>query len=95
MTSPVSLNTLPSPTEVPDSKPRDLAGAARQFEALLLSQLLKSACDAATLIGGEPGVAECTAVEMAQEQFANALAEQGGLGLARMIVNSTAAQSKG
>ena len=93
MTTPVSLNTSSSQA-VPESRPRDLAGAAKQFEALLLSQLLKSACDPATLTGGEPGVAECTAIEMAQEHFATALAEQGGLGLARMITTSTAARSE-
>ncbi|MDZ4796865.1 MAG: hypothetical protein SGI92_01780 [Bryobacteraceae bacterium] len=93
MTSPVSLNTSSSATSVPESKTRDIAGAARQFEALLISQLLKSSCDAATLIGGEPGAADTTAVEMAQEHFANALAEQGGLGLARMITTTMAARA--
>lgn len=88
MTPTVSLISASS-AAAQEQKPRDLAAAAKQFEALLLSQLLKSACDAATLTGGEPDVASCTAIEMAQEHFANALAEQGGLGLARMITDST------
>jgi Rod binding domain-containing protein len=84
MISPV---TSPS-TSVPESQPRDIAGAARQFEALLLTQLLKSACDPQTMTGGDPDAGSCTAIEMAQEQFASALASQGGLGLARMISKS-------
>ncbi len=71
-----------------ESRPRDIAGAARQFEAMLLSELLKAACDPQTMTGGEPDAGACTAIQMAQEQFANALASQGGLGLARMIENA-------
>lgn len=95
MTSSVTINTPSSTTAIPESKTRDIAGAARQFEALLISQLLKTSCDAATLTGGEPGAADCTAVEMAQEHFANALAEQGGLGLARMITQTMADRAGG
>lgn len=85
MTSPVLASPTPSSAE---ARPRDIAGAAHQFEALLLTQLLKTACDPQTLTGGEPDAGSCTAIEMAQEQFASALASQGGLGLARMIAAS-------
>src|SRR5689334_13790670 len=64
-----------------------IADAARQFEALLISQLLKSACDASTMTGscGEGDTAGATAIEMAQEQFASALSAGGGMGLAKMV----------
>jgi Rod binding domain-containing protein len=66
-----------------------IADAARQFESLLIAQLLKS-------IHGEGGEgwlgtgedqAGAQALELAQEQFAQTLANSGGLGLARMIVS--------
>lgn len=85
MINPVNTSLVSSASE---AEPRDIQGAARQFEALLLTQLLKAACDAETMLGGEADAGSRTAVEMAQEQFASALANQGGLGLARMISSS-------
>src|SRR4051812_19038262 len=68
---------------------KKIADAARQFEALLIGQILKSACDASTMTGstGEADAAGSTAIEMAQEQFASALAARGGLGIATMVTN--------
>lgn len=91
MTTTPATPLVPSVPDSPGSKPRDLAGAARQFESLLLSQLLKAACDPQTMTGGEPDAGSSMAIEMAQEQFAAALASQGGLGLARMVTDATTA----
>src|SRR5436190_21163172 len=68
--------------------------AACQFESLLIGQLLKSARESSSgwLSDGEEDQAGATATEMAEEQFAKALASQGGLGLARMV---TAGLQKG
>ncbi len=55
------------------AKARD---AARQFEALLLTQILKSA-----RTGGD----EDSVNELADQQLALALAERGGLGLSELI----------
>ncbi len=55
------------------AKTRD---AARQFEALLLAQILKSA-----RAGGD----EDSVNELADQQLALALADRGGLGLADLI----------
>jgi len=60
--------------------------AAHQFEALLIGQMLKSMRDSE---GGWMGTGEdeaaSSAMEYAQEMFAQALASNGGLGLANLI----------
>ena len=67
--------------------PGKLVQAAKQFESLLVSQLLKSSTE-----GHEDGVfgsgssESASLMEMAQEQFAQAISSQGGLGLADLIV---------
>ena len=60
--------------------------AAQQFEALLMGQILRSARQGGSgwLGSGEDSSAEC-ATDFAEQQFAAALAHQGGLGLAALI----------
>ena len=67
--------------------PEKIEQAAKQFESLLIAQLLKSSHEAGSKgwLGEEDESSEC-ASEMAEEQFAQALANGGGLGLSRMIV---------
>ncbi|MGE5645493.1 MAG: rod-binding protein [Acidobacteriota bacterium] len=89
MTPPVSNTPAAAGTDgVP--QPRDLKQAAAQFEALLLSQMLKSmrqAGDSGWLGTGEDESGSCM-MELAEEQLAQALASQGGLGLANMVVKN-------
>ncbi len=89
MTPPVSNTPAAAgPDGVP--QPRDLKQAAAQFEALLLSQMLKSmrqAGDSGWLGTGEDESGSCM-MELAEEQLAQALASQGGLGLANMVVKN-------
>jgi Rod binding domain-containing protein len=61
--------------------------AAQQFEALLMGQILRSARQNGSgwLGSGEDSSAEC-ATDYAEQQFAAVLAQQGGLGLADLIV---------
>jgi Rod binding domain-containing protein len=61
--------------------------AAADFEALLLAQMLKSAREASGggLTGDDSG-ANSTMIELGEQQFAQALASSGGLGIAKMIV---------
>ena len=68
------------------SKQSKPAGAARQFEALLIAQMLKSARETSSgwLGTGEDQAAE-PAMALAEEHFAQALSASGGLGLARLI----------
>jgi flagellar protein FlgJ len=63
--------------------------AAQQFESLLLGQILKSMRETAGggWMGSGDDHAGATATEMAEEQFAQALAQSGGLGLANMVVS--------
>ena len=66
----------------------EVRDAAQQFEALLLSQILRSARESggSWLGSGSGGAADC-ATEFAEEQLATSMARQGGLGLANMIAN--------
>jgi flagellar protein FlgJ len=67
--------------------PEKVRDAAQQFEALLMGQILRSARQNGSgwLGGDEDSSAEC-ATDYAEQQFAAVLAQQGGLGLAQMIV---------
>jgi Rod binding domain-containing protein len=76
--------------------PNKVHDAARQFEALLMGQILRSARQGGSgwLGGGEDSSAEC-ATDFAEQQFAAVLAQQGGLGLATLISRGlTAGDSK-
>lgn len=61
--------------------------AAQQFEALFLSQILKSARESGGSLGSGSGGASDCATEFAEEQLATSMAKQGGLGLANLIAN--------
>ncbi len=83
----LSSRTAPSGRQA-DNNVR-LDEAARQFEALLIAQLLKSVREqgGAGWLGGGEDPSASSAMELAEEQFAHSLAAQGGLGLARLIVS--------
>jgi Rod binding domain-containing protein len=70
---------------------RDLATAAQQFEALMMQQMLQSSHDPDESWFGtgddDQDQANTQAMDLAQQQFASALAAQGGLGLAKMVVS--------
>jgi Rod binding domain-containing protein len=68
----------------------DLATAAQQFEALMMQQMLQSSRDPDESwfgTGEDDDQANNQAMEIAQQQFASALAASGGLGLAKMVVS--------
>jgi peptidoglycan hydrolase FlgJ len=64
-------------------KPKNAAEAAKQFEALLIGQMLRSAREAAA--SDEHDSTGETMFDLAGQQFAQMLANSGGLGLAKMI----------
>jgi len=66
-------------TERRTNAPEKVLDAAQQFEALLLGQILRAARE-----GG--GSSSDCALEYAEQQFADVMARNGGLGLARLIV---------
>ena len=70
-----------------------LAGVAKQFEAILVRQMLASARKAGfgdSLFGGQ---AMETFTTMQDEQFAQMAAKSGSFGLAKMIESQLAAQA--
>lgn len=71
---------------VGEPKPTKIEDAARQFESILLAQMLKSGRESASDIGGEDEDSETsTMLEVAEQQFAQMLASQGGIGLGALI----------
>lgn len=75
-----------STTPRPPDDPAKIKDAAKQFEALLIGQMMKSMSDAE---GGWLGTGDddsaSSAMEYAQESFAQALAANGGLGISDMV----------
>lgn len=61
--------------------------AAKEFEALLIGQILKSARESGDggWMGTDTGDADSSVVELAEQQLASALSSQGGLGLGKLI----------
>jgi Rod binding domain-containing protein len=77
------------PAEAARDNPAAIQDAARGFEALLIAQLIRGARQTGSegwLGTGEDRTAS-SAMELAEEQFAQALAAQGGLGLAGLITS--------
>jgi Rod binding domain-containing protein len=77
------------------AEPTRLREAACQFESLLIAQMLKTMRESGSGWLGtsdEDDQAGATATEVAEEQFAQAMARQGGLGLARLVVSGVAAE---
>ena len=77
----------PGSAAPPKDDPAKVKDAARQFEALLIAQMMKSMHDAE---GGWLGTGEdesaSSAMEYGQEIFAQSISANGGLGLASLVV---------
>ena len=65
--------------------PERVKDAARQFEALLIGQMLRAAREGGSGWTGEKDSASDCATEYAEQQFAAVLSHSGGLGLANLI----------
>jgi len=82
----------------PKSDPAKIEQAAKGFESLLISQILKSSHTAGSSdwlgSGDEDDPSGDTATELAEEQFAQALASGGGLGLTKLITQGLVTESK-
>jgi flagellar protein FlgJ len=81
-TASAGLNTAARPVD----DPAKIKSAAKQFEALLIGQMMKSMHDSE---GGWLGTGDddssSSAMEYGQEIFAQSMAQNGGLGLADMV----------
>ena len=69
-------------------KPTKAEGAAKQFEALLINQMLHTARESGSSGLGDDDEATGAGpmLDMADQQFSQLLANNGGLGLAHMLV---------
>ena|SRR5713226_8465296 len=95
MIDPISTPPSIAPAESRNN-PAKIENAAKQFEALLMGQILKSMHEEGSngwLGGGDDQSGE-SAMQLAEEQFAQALSSRGGLGLAKVITRGLSAQSK-
>ncbi len=78
----MTISTVQPGTATPrPDDPKKLKEAASQFEGFMLSEMLKSAW-----AGSAGDETESSVAAMAQEQFAQALASSGGLGLANLVL---------
>lgn len=84
--------TLTAPVRQPDTTAK-IEDAARQFEALLISQILRSASEGAGWMGSGNDSASSCATGFAQEQLAGMMARSGGFGLARLIAQGLSTDS--
>jgi peptidoglycan hydrolase FlgJ len=88
MSGKIGDTLVSQPAAAPRNDPAKVRDAACQFESLLMGQLMRSMRESNSgWLGDEEDQAASTATEMAEEQFAKALARQGGLGLANMVVS--------
>lgn len=80
MTQPIVSAVLPAMTQ---PKPTKIEDAAKQFEALLIGQMLRSARESSA---EDDDSTKATMLDVADQQFSQLLAKNGGMGLARMVV---------
>ncbi|HEY4361276.1 MAG TPA: hypothetical protein VGN17_09915 [Bryobacteraceae bacterium] len=82
----LTTGSLQSVSSGGKDSPEKIKDAASQFESLLIGQILKSAHEeeGGWLGTGDDKTAE-SAMGLADEYFARALASRGGLGLAQMV----------
>ncbi|HML18369.1 MAG TPA: rod-binding protein [Bryobacteraceae bacterium] len=72
-------------SDFPQALPGKIGDAARQFEGLMLGQMLKSAREAASDDDGDDSESQ-TMFDVADQQFAQVMANNGGIGLAQLAV---------
>lgn len=71
---------------VAQPKPKSVEGAARQFESLLIGEMLRSARESTEDDEDASDNTKQTMLDVGDQQFAQVLAKNGGLGMAKMIV---------
>lgn len=70
--------------------------AAQQFEALLIGEMMKTVREGGSggWLGSGDETGDDTAIGMAESQFSQAMASQGGLGLARVIEHNVSREQE-
>ena len=85
-----------SSAAAPVDDPAKVKDAARQFEALLIGQMMKSMHDSeGGWLGTDGDESSSSAMEYGQEIFAQSMAQNGGLGLADLITKGLQKPSGG
>jgi len=70
-----------------DARPKNAVQAAKQFEALMIGQMLRTAHESSSdSLDDDSGSSGDTMFDVAGQQFAQILANNGGLGLAKTIL---------
>ena len=91
-----AASSVPQSPARPKDDPARVQDAARQFEALLIGQMLKGMRESE---GGWMGTGDdqsmSPAMEYAQEMFAQSLSAGGGLGLAKVVADGFKTPGKG
>jgi Rod binding domain-containing protein len=91
LSSPITPSIASAPALlgiIAEPKPTKIEDAARQFESILIAQMLRSGRESASALGDEDesDSGGSTMIEVAEQQFAQMLAKQGGIGLTQMVV---------
>jgi Rod binding domain-containing protein len=85
MTNPLSV-IIPSMSNVGgtagSAKPKKVEDAAKQFEALMIAQMLRTARES----NEDEDPTASTMLDVADQHFSEVLANNGGFGLAKLIV---------
>ena len=83
---PAVLTGPADPAAAPKDDPAKVVDAAHQFEALLIGQMMKGMRESeGGWMGTDEDDASSSAMEYAQEMFAQSMAAGGGLGLASLV----------
>ena len=92
MASPMIPAALaPSPAGMPSQpKPKNATEAAKQFEALLIGQMLRTARESGADGSLNQDSTSETMFDLADQQFAQMLSNHGGFGLAKLIAKGLA-----
>jgi peptidoglycan hydrolase FlgJ len=84
MASPITSAAAMMPTPA-EPKPKTAEGAAKQFESLLIGEMMRSVRESTADDDDENDNTKQTMLDLADQQFAKVMSDNGGLGMARMI----------
>ena len=84
--SPIQSSLTSVGAAPPKDDPAKVKDAAHQFEALLIGQMMKGMQDSeGGWLGTDEDDASSSAMQYAQEMFAQSMASGGGLGIAKLV----------
>ena len=84
----ILLGAPGAPVQPKTDDPVKIRDAARQFEALLLEQVMQSAKGSSGWLRSDGDSSEDCATGLAEQQLAMAMAQNGGLGLSGLIAKA-------